>query len=93
MDRNLALDLVRVTEAAALASARLMGGGDDAAVDQAAVKALHEGLSTIAISGTIVVGEGAEDGMEQLYIGEQIGAGGTTADVAVDALESAFPVM
>ena len=87
MDRNLALDLVRVTEAAALASARLMGGGDDVAVDQAAVKALHQGLTTIAISGTIVVGEGPEDGMELLYIGEQIGAGGATADVAVDALE------
>lgn len=87
MDRNLALDLVRVTEAAALASARRMGGGDGDSVDQAAVEALHRGLGTIAISGTVVVGEGHEDGMELLFTGEQIGAGGPIADVAVDALE------
>src|SRR5580765_6293260 len=83
MDRNLGMDLVRVTEAAALASARLMGRGDDVAVDKAAIEAMR-----IAFDGTVVIGEGPEDAISMLYVGERVGTGqGPKTDVALDAIE------
>jgi len=90
MDRNLALDVVRVTEAAALASARHMGRGDDILADKAAIEAMRKVFDVIAIDGTIVIGEGGEDAMEMLYAGERVGTGrGPKADVALDAIEGA----
>ena len=88
MDRNLGMDLVRVTEAAALESSRLMGRGDDVAVDKAAIEAMRQTFDTIAIDGTIVIGEGPEDAISMLYVGERVGTGqGPKTDVAVDAIE------
>jgi len=88
MDRNLGMDLVRVTEAAALESSRLMGRGDDVAVDKAAIEAMRRTFDTIAIDGTIVIGEGPEDAISMLYVGERVGTGqGPETDVAVDAIE------
>ncbi len=88
MDRNLGMDLVRVTEAAALQSSRLMGRGDDVAVDKAAIEAMRTTFDTIAIDGTIVIGEGPEDAISMLYTGERVGTGqGPKTDVAVDAIE------
>ena len=82
------MDLVRVTEAAALASSRLMGRGDDVAVDQAAIEAMRQSFDSIAIDGTIVIGEGPEDAISMLYVGERVGTGqGPKTDVAVDAIE------
>jgi fructose-1,6-bisphosphatase class II len=90
MERNLAMEVVRVTEAAALASARYMGRGDDVIVDTAAVEAMRKAFDAVAIDGTVVIGEGPEDAMAMLYIGERVGAGGGPAcDVALDALEGA----
>ena len=90
MDRNLAMELVRVTEAAALASARFMGRGDEAAADMAAIEAMRKAFGVIAIDGTVVIGEGAEDAMPMLYVGEKVGTGqGPQTDVALDALEGA----
>lgn len=90
MDRNLAMELVRVTEAAALASARFMGRGDEAAADMAAIEAMKKAFGVIAIDGTVVIGEGAEDAMPMLYVGEKVGTGqGPETDVALDALEGA----
>ena len=90
MDRNLAMELVRVTEAAALASARFMGRGDEAAADMAAIEAMKKAFGVIAIDGTVVIGEGAEDAMPMLYVGERVGTGqGPATDVALDALEGA----
>ena len=90
MDRNLAMELVRVTEAAALASARFMGRGDEAAADMAAIEAMKKAFGVIAIDGTVVIGEGAEDAMPMLYVGEKVGTGqGPQTDVALDALEGA----
>ena len=76
MDRNLALEVVRVTEAAALAASRLMGRGDEKAADQAAVDAMRPALNSLAIEGTVVIGEGERDEAPMLYIGEKVGAGG-----------------
>src|SRR4030095_14815021 len=88
MDRNLGMDLVRVTEAAALNSSRMMGRGDDVAVDKAAIEAMRKGFDTMAIGGTIVIGEGPEDAIPMLYVGERVGTGqGPKTDVAVDAIE------
>ncbi len=87
MDRNLALEAVRVTEAAALASARLMGRGDEKAADQAAVDAMRRAFDSVGISGTVVIGEGERDEAPMLYIGEQVGAGGPEIDIALDPLE------
>lgn len=90
MDRNLALEFVRVTEAAALSCARLMGRGDREAADQAAVDAMRKAFDTVRINGTVVIGEGERDEAPMLYIGEKVGAGGTDAprvDIAVDPLE------
>ncbi|HEY8517977.1 MAG TPA: class II fructose-bisphosphatase [Candidatus Binatia bacterium] len=89
MDRNLALEVVRVTEAAALESARLMGRGDAAAVDRAAVAAMRRAFDAIDVDAVVAIGEGREGEVESLYVGERIGAGGEKIDVAVDALEGA----
>lgn len=87
-DRNLALDSVRVTEAAALASARLMGRGDERAADQAAVDAMRSALNILDIDGTVVIGEGERDEAPMLYIGERVGSGnGPELDIALDPLE------
>lgn len=88
MDRNLALELVRVTEAAALASARLMGRGDERACDMAAVEAMRRAFSAVGFCGTVVIGEGERDEAPMLYIGERLGSGeGPKVDIAVDPLE------
>ncbi|HVZ02424.1 MAG TPA: class II fructose-bisphosphatase [Dongiaceae bacterium] len=87
MDRNLALEVVRVTEAAALAASRLMGRGDEKAADQAAVDAMRTALNSLAIEGTVVIGEGERDEAPMLYIGEKVGAGGPKVDIALDPLE------
>jgi fructose-1,6-bisphosphatase II / sedoheptulose-1,7-bisphosphatase len=87
MDRNLALETVRVTEAAALAASRLMGRGDERAADQAAVNAMRESLNGLSISGTVVIGEGERDEAPMLYIGEKVGAGGPAIDISLDPLE------
>jgi fructose-1,6-bisphosphatase II len=87
-DRNLALELVRVTEAAALAAARLIGRGDKEAADQAAVDGMRAILDTVAMDGVVVIGEGEKDEAPMLYNGEQVGRGdGPAVDVAVDPLE------
>jgi fructose-1,6-bisphosphatase II / sedoheptulose-1,7-bisphosphatase len=87
MDRNLALEVVRVTEAAALAASRLMGRGDEKAADQAAVDAMRTALNSLHIDGTVVIGEGERDEAPMLYIGEKVGAGGPKVDIALDPLE------
>jgi fructose-1,6-bisphosphatase class II len=88
MDRNLALEVVRVTEAAALACARLMGRGDEKAADQAAVDAMRRAFNGLAIKGTVVIGEGERDEAPMLYIGEEVGSGeGPEVDIALDPLE------
>ena len=88
LDRNLALDAVRVTEAAARAAARLIGRGDEMAADQAAVDAMRRGLNALDIDGTVVIGEGERDEAPMLYIGETVGTGkGPSLDVALDPLE------
>jgi len=90
MDRNLALEVVRVTEAAALASAELMGRGDEAAVDEAAAEAMHKVFPNVEFNGRIVIGEGEADSIPVLYIGETLGTGkGPGIEVALDALEGA----
>jgi len=87
-DRNLALELVRVTEAAALAAAKLVGKGDKIAADQAAVDAMRLVLDTVSMNGTVVIGEGEKDEAPMLYNGESIGNGdGPDIDIAVDPLE------
>ena len=87
MDRNLALEAVRVTEAAAVAASRLMGRGDEKAADQAAVDAMRQALNALDIDGTVVIGEGERDEAPMLYIGEKVGAGGPAIDIALDPLE------
>ncbi|OGQ96461.1 MAG: fructose-bisphosphatase, class II [Deltaproteobacteria bacterium RIFOXYA2_FULL_55_11] len=88
MDRNLALEVVRVTEAAALSCARLMGRGDEKAADQAAVDAMRQAFNGLAIDGTVVIGEGERDEAPMLYIGEKVGTGhGPEVDIALDPLE------
>ena len=87
MDRNLALEAVRVTEAAALNCARLTGRGDENAADQAAVDALRKAFDGLGIDGTIVIGEGERDEAPMLYIGEKVGSGGPKVDIALDPLE------
>ena len=87
-DRNLALESVRVTESAALAAYNFMGGGDEEAVDQAAVSAMHRTLNRLALDGTVRIGEGAEGEAEKLYVGETLGTGdGPKVDIALVALE------
>jgi fructose-1,6-bisphosphatase II / sedoheptulose-1,7-bisphosphatase len=87
MDRNLALEAVRVTEAAALAASRLVGRGDEKAADAAAVDAMREALNSLSITGRVVIGEGERDEAPMLYIGEEVGAGGPEVDIALDPLE------
>ncbi|MGZ8531644.1 MAG: class II fructose-bisphosphatase [Candidatus Binatia bacterium] len=87
MDRNLALEAVRVTEAAALNCARLTGRGDEKAADQAAVDAMRKAFDGLGIDGTIVIGEGERDEAPMLYIGEKVGSGGPKVDIALDPLE------
>ena len=87
-DRMLSLGLARVSEAAALASARLIGRGDQNAADQAAVDAMRTQLNMLDISGTVVIGEGERDEAPMLYIGEAVGTGqGPVVDIALDPLE------
>ena len=88
MDRNLALEVVRVTEAAALAASRLMGRGDERSADQVAVDAMRTALNSLSIDGTVVIGEGERDEAPMLYIGEKVGTGeGPKIDIALDPLE------
>lgn len=88
LGRNLALETVRVTEAAALACSKLMGRGDEKAADQAAVDAMRTALNSLDIDGTIVIGEGERDEAPMLYIGEKVGSGrGPEVDIALDPLE------
>lgn len=90
LDRNLALEVVRVTEAAALASARLMGRGDKDNADQAAVTAMRLAFEDVQVRGTVVIGEGERDEAPMLYIGEPVGGGDEhdpEVDIAVDPLE------
>jgi fructose-1,6-bisphosphatase II / sedoheptulose-1,7-bisphosphatase len=86
-DRNLALELVRVTEAAALAASRWMGRGKKNEADGAAVEAMRRAFDHVAIDGTVVIGEGEMDEAPMLYIGEKVGHGGPAIDIAVDPLE------
>lgn len=86
-DRNLALELVRVTEAAAIAAARWIGRGKKNDADGAAVEAMRKAFDTVAIEGTVVIGEGEMDEAPMLYIGEKVGCGGPQMDIAVDPLE------
>jgi len=88
IERNLALEVVRVTEAAALSASLLMGRGDEQAADQAAVDAMRSALNNVRIDGTVVIGEGERDEAPMLYIGEKVGGGkGPKVDVALDPLE------
>src|SRR5258706_686892 len=93
-DRNLALEVVRITEAAALASARLMGRGDRKLADHVAVEAMRTAFDAIDIRGTVVIGEGERDEAPMLFIGERVGHGwldddqdSPKVDIAVDPLE------
>jgi fructose-1,6-bisphosphatase class II len=87
MDRNLALEVVRVTEAASLAAARLMGRGDNKGADAAAVEAMRKSFNALHITGKVVIGEGERDEAPMLFIGEKVGRGGDPVDIAVDPLE------
>src|SRR5439155_10120000 len=88
LDRNLAFELARVTEAAALAAARWMGRGDKNAADQAAVNAMRITLGNVDMDGVVVIGEGEKDEAPMLYIGEEIGNGlPPRVDVAVDPVD------
>ena len=88
MDREFTLEIVRVTEFAAIAAAKLRGKGDEKLADQAAVDAMRSQLNLIKMFGTVVIGEGERDEAPMLYIGEKVGAGeGPEADIALDPLE------
>ena len=87
MDRNLAIELVRVTEFAALAAAKHIGRGDEKIADQAAVDAMRTSLNAMTIEGTVVIGEGERDEAPMLFIGEKVGQGGPKVDIALDPLE------
>ncbi|MCL6249840.1 class II fructose-bisphosphatase [Altererythrobacter sp. KTW20L] len=90
LDRVLVMELVRVTEAAAMAAARLVGRGDETAADDAAVKAMRAAFDLMPVDGTVVIGEGERDRAPMLYIGEKLGAApgtGPAIDIAVDPLE------
>ncbi|MEM9574894.1 MAG: fructose-bisphosphatase class II, partial [Pseudomonadota bacterium] len=88
LDRILTLELVRVTERAAVAAARLRGQGDEKAADQVAVDAMRTELNQLPIDGTVVIGEGERDEAPMLYIGEEVGTKqGPKVDIALDPLE------
>ena len=87
-DRMLSLGLARVSEAAAIASAKLIGSGDEKAADQAAVDAMRTQLNMLDIAGVVVIGEGERDEAPMLYIGEEVGSGnGPGVDIALDPLD------
>src|SRR5215207_876402 len=87
-DRNLALELVRVTEAAAMASARWVGRGDKNGADGAAVNSMRQLINTVSMRGVVVIGEGEKDNAPMLYNGEEVGDGtGPECDVAVDPID------
>src|SRR3989344_3354763 len=89
MDRNLAVEFVRVTEAAAIAAAKWVGRGDKHAADQAAVDEMRSRFNQLAFSGAVVIGEGSKDEAPELYTGEKVGKGGRPSmDLAVDPLEA-----
>src|ERR1700736_5317068 len=91
MERNLALEVARATEAAALAAARFIGKGDERAADRVAAEAMRNTLNSIAFDGKIVVGEGEQGATDLLYAGEIVGTGvGPEVDVALDALEGSL---
>ncbi|WP_281500816.1 class II fructose-bisphosphatase [Kordiimonas marina] len=87
LTRLLVLEMVRVTEAAAIAASALTGRGDEKAADAAAVEAMREALNGLPIDGTIVIGEGERDEAPMLFIGEKVGTGGPKLDIALDPLE------
>ena len=87
MDRNLAIELVRVSEYAALAASKFIGRGDEKAADQAAVDAMRNCLNSLTISGKVVIGEGERDEAPMLYIGEEVGLGGPKVDIALYPLD------
>jgi len=87
LDRAFALEAVRVTEAAAIAAADLIGRGDEHAADQAAVEAMRVAFNALPIQGTVVIGEGERDEAPMLFIGEKVGSGGVAVDIALDPLE------
>ena len=88
IERNLGLDLVRVTETAAMAAARWMGRGDKEAADQAAVDGMRAHLATLDIDGVVIIGEGEKDSAPMLYNGERVGTGrGMQVEVAVDPVD------
>ncbi len=88
LDKQLTIEAVRVTEAAAIAAARLRGRGDEREADQVAVEAMHEALGRVAINGSVVIGEGSRQEAEKLFVGEQVGSGnGPLVDIGVDPLE------
>jgi fructose-1,6-bisphosphatase II / sedoheptulose-1,7-bisphosphatase len=87
LDRAFALEAVRVTEAAAIAAAAQIGRGDEHAADQAAVEAMRAAFNALPIDGTVVIGEGERDEAPMLFIGEKVGQGGLTVDIALDPLE------
>ena len=87
MDRQLSLEFARITEQAALKSARLVGLGDKEGADQAAVDGMHEQFALTPVFGTVVIGEGEIDEAPMLYIGEHVGQGGEEVDIAVDPVE------
>ena len=87
MNRELSMEFIRVTEAAAIASARGVGRGDKNGIDQLAVDAMRKMFDTVHINGTVVIGEGEMDEAPMLYIGEEVGAGGPEVDIAVDPVE------
>src|SRR3954452_23360136 len=90
LDRVLVLEMVRVTEAAAISASRLVGRGDEKAADAAAVEAMREALNELPFDGTVVIGEGERDEAPMLYIGEKVGSeqdGGPRIEIALDPLE------
>src|SRR3989338_5737369 len=93
MDRNLALEFVRVTEAAAIAAAHWIGKGEGKKADGAAVEAMRTRFNTVDFNGCIVIGEGKKDEAPELYVGEKLGTGkGPVMDIAVDPLEATTSV-
>jgi fructose-1,6-bisphosphatase II / sedoheptulose-1,7-bisphosphatase len=87
LTQSLSLDVVRVTEAAAVAAARFRGRGDEKAADNAAMDAMRAELNHLPVSGRIVIGEGERDEVGMLFLGEEVGSGGPSVDIAVDPLE------
>ncbi|MBB3951351.1 class II fructose-bisphosphatase [Aureimonas jatrophae] len=87
LERVLSIEIARVTERAAVAAATFRGRGDERAADGAAIAAMREELDTLAVSGTVVIGEGEADDAPSLYLGEELGSGGPRVDIALDPLE------